>query len=220
VFENPQMCTETCVFLFLLRQGWDVLICVFSSDLTIRLGHCTLSLDTPPSSDPTHSSFLRGNRATSACPSRIARPLRLRHSGPARMKKQFDRLYLPLLALAVAIRLAILWIPRDSVRTPWSGGGDMDAYVLLARNLVSGNGYTYAHLPSAWRTPGYPLVIAGLVEVFGNHFPVAVRCFQLLASLAAAYFCMRAAKILFDETAGKIALVCGALLSHVAVLLW
>lgn len=123
------------------------------------------------------------------------------------MTKIFERLYLPLLALAVAIRAAILVIPGNSIRTPWSGGGDMDAYVLLARNLVSGQGYTYAHVPSAWRTPGYPLVIAGLMEVFGDHFPIAVRCFQLLASLAIAYFCMRAARLLFDERAGKVALL-------------
>jgi hypothetical protein len=49
------------------------------------------------------------------------------------MRYNFETLlYLPLVALAVAIHLAIVLIPGNSVRTPWSGGGDTDAYVLLA----------------------------------------------------------------------------------------
>src|SRR5271169_6298649 len=107
------------------------------------------------------------------------------------MKETFQKLYKPLLVLAVLLRIAILVIPGNSVRTPWSGGGDMDAYVLLARNLVSGYGYTYAHLPSAFRTPGYPLFLAATLELFGAHFVVAARALQMLAGFAVAYFCMR-----------------------------
>jgi 4-amino-4-deoxy-L-arabinose transferase-like glycosyltransferase len=121
--------------------------------------------------------------------------------------KILERMYSPLITASVVIRSAILVIPGNSVRTPWSGGGDMDAYVLLARNLVMGQGYTYAHVPSAWRTPGYPLVIAVLMRISGQYFPITVRLFQLLASFAAAYFCMRAARILFDDRAGKVALL-------------
>ena len=125
------------------------------------------------------------------------------------MKNIFLRLYGPLVVLGILVRLAILIIPGNSVMTPWSGGGDMDAYVLLARNLVSGYGFSYAHVPSAWRTPGYPLVIAAAMELFGGYFAAAVRCLQVLLSILAAYFCMRAARIFFDEIAGKIALVAG-----------
>ena len=125
------------------------------------------------------------------------------------MKNIFVRLYVPLVIVGLVAHLAILVIPGNSVTTPWSGGGDMDAYVLLAHNLVSGYGFSYAHVPSAWRTPGYPLVIAGAMEVFGSYFAVAVRCLQVLLSILAAYFSMQAARIFFDEAAGKFALVAG-----------
>ena len=112
-----------------------------------------------------------------------------------------------MVVIGVAIRAAIVWIPGNSVITPWSGGGDMFAYVLLATNLVTGNGYTYAHIPTAFRTPGYPLFLAGTMELFGHHSIFAARFLQGVAGLAAAYFCMRAARILFGNEAGKAALL-------------
>jgi len=123
------------------------------------------------------------------------------------MKETFQKLYKPLLVLAVLLRIAILVIPGNSVRTPWSGGGDMDAYVLLAHNLVSGYGYTYAHLPSAFRTPGYPLFLATTIELFGDHFAFAARSLQVLAGFLAAYFCMKASRIYFGNESAKAALL-------------
>jgi 4-amino-4-deoxy-L-arabinose transferase-like glycosyltransferase len=127
------------------------------------------------------------------------------------MRKASERLYLPLVAVAVAIRVAIALVPGNSVKTPWSGGGDMDAYVLLARNLVSGNGYTYAQMPTAFRMPGYPLFLAAMMGLFDSHFAIAARFLQFIAGLAAAYFCMKAAHILFGKTAGKISLLAALL---------
>jgi Dolichyl-phosphate-mannose-protein mannosyltransferase len=119
------------------------------------------------------------------------------------MRKSFEVLYVPLVILALILRIAIVWIPGNSVRTPWSGGGDMDAYVLLAHNLASGNGYTYAHFPTAFRTPGYPLFLAGILKIFGVHFVAVVRFLQGVAGVAAAYFCKRASRILFDGIAER-----------------
>jgi 4-amino-4-deoxy-L-arabinose transferase-like glycosyltransferase len=123
------------------------------------------------------------------------------------MRKTFDPLLFLLLAIALAIRTAVVFIPGNSITTPWSGGGDMYAYVLLARNIASGNGYTYAHFPTAFRTPGYPLFLAGTMKLFGGHFLIWARILQGLAGLAAAYLCMRAARIFFNKQAGKIALL-------------
>lgn len=123
------------------------------------------------------------------------------------MGKTLTRLYILLVLLALTIRAAMLWVAGNSVMAPWSGGGDMPAYILLAQNLVTGNGYTYAHVPSAWRTPAYPLVIAGAMDLFGAHFVLAVRFFQVCMALLAAYFCMRAARLFFGKTASKIALL-------------
>jgi len=121
-------------------------------------------------------------------------------------------LFLFFVVVGVAIRLAIAWIPGNSVLTPWSGGGDMYAYLLLADNIVTGKGYTYASIPTAFRTPGYPLFLAGTMELFGKHFLLAARFLQATAGIVAAYRCMRAARLLFGKTAGNIALI-GALLS-------
>lgn len=123
------------------------------------------------------------------------------------MRKIFEQIFLPLLVIAVAIRIAIVWIPGNSIITPWSGGGDMFAYVLLARNLATGNGYTYAHMPTAFRTPGYPLFLAGTMKLFGSHFALAARCLQGVAGLVAGYFCMKASRIFFGKAAGRIALL-------------
>ena len=123
------------------------------------------------------------------------------------MRAIYTRLYLPLVALGILAHLAIMVIPGNSILTPWSGGGDVLTYVLLARNLVSGYGYSYAHVPTAWRTPGYPLFIAGAMEIFGTHFVIAVRCLQGLLALLAAYLCMRASRIFFGETAARVSLL-------------
>jgi len=118
-----------------------------------------------------------------------------------------DWLYRALVILGILGRLAILVIPGNSITTPWSGGGDMGAYVLMGHNLASGDGYTYAHVSSAWRTPGYPLVIAGAIRVFGAYFPVTVRCLQVVLAILAAYLCMWGSEILFGARAAKIALL-------------
>lgn len=121
--------------------------------------------------------------------------------------RKFRRLYGPFVVLGILTHLAIMFVPGNKIMTPWSGGGDMDAYVLLARNVVSGDGYSYAHVPSAWRTPGYPLVIAGAMEIFGARFAIAVRTLQGVLAILAAYLCMCAARIWFGETAARIALL-------------
>jgi 4-amino-4-deoxy-L-arabinose transferase-like glycosyltransferase len=123
------------------------------------------------------------------------------------MQRFFSSLYRPFVVIGLAMRLAMIVIPGNSILTPWSGGGDMSAYVLMAGNLVSGYGYTYAHVPSAWRTPGYPLVIAGAMLVFRQSFPIAVRCLQVILAILSAYLCKWTADILFGPTAGKAALL-------------
>lgn len=132
---------------------------------------------------------------------------RVAAKGESTVEKALARICAALTALALAIRIAIMWIPGNSVKTPWSGGGDMEAYVLLAKNLVTGRGYTYAYLPTAFRAPGYPFFLASMMELFGEHFVLAARILQGVAGLVAAYFCMRTARILFGKRAGQFALL-------------
>lgn len=110
-----------------------------------------------------------------------------------------------LVVAALIFRLAVILVPGNSLDTPWSAGNDTQGYVLLAQNLVAGSGYTYAGEPTAFRAPGYPFLLAGLLKLFGPHFVMVARWVQLLAGIAVSYFCSRIARILFDDTTAKLA---------------
>lgn len=60
-----------------------------------------------------------------------------------------------LVAAAFLLPVAVIVVPGNALTTPWSAGNDTQGYVLLAQNLVSGSGYTYAHEPGAFLAPGY-----------------------------------------------------------------
>src|SRR5690348_4789713 len=98
-------------------------------------------------------------------------------------------------------RLAFIAISGNALQTPWSGGSDTGAYVLLAQNLLGGKGYTYAGQPTAFRPPGYPLLLAAFMEFFGKHYIVAMRGFQFLEGLAIVFLCAAMAGRIFGKTA-------------------
>ena len=87
------------------------------------------------------------------------------------------------IVLGVGARLLFALAPGRAITAPWSGGSDGPAYVLLARNVASGRGFSYAGMPDAIRPPIYPLILAGLIVGFGRNFAIAVRILQLLAGL-------------------------------------
>lgn len=132
-------------------------------------------------------------------------------SALSNVKRVLNALFWVLLVLGIAVRLGVGCFAGNSVRTPWSGGGDMPAYILLATNLASGDGYTYAHMPTAFRNPGYPLFLAGTLKLFGNHFLFAARILQVLAGFAAVFACMKAAQMLFGKAGGRAALIAALL---------
>ncbi|HMO27262.1 MAG TPA: hypothetical protein PKB10_13445, partial [Tepidisphaeraceae bacterium] len=47
----------------------------------------------------------------------------------------------------------------------WVPGGDSDFYLVVARNLVTGNGYTFNGEPVGMSPPGWPMVLAGLMWI-------------------------------------------------------
>ena len=47
----------------------------------------------------------------------------------------------------------------------WSPGGDSELFVVIARNLLRGKGYTYNGQPVTITPPGWPLLLAGLLKV-------------------------------------------------------
>src|ERR1043166_455807 len=68
----------------------------------------------------------------------------------------------------------------------WSGGGDIHQYADLAANIVAGDGFTFAHQPTAFRPPLYPLLLALLMRIASYHWLIILHALQLLASLVTA----------------------------------
>lgn len=106
----------------------------------------------------------------------------------------------------VLLRVLVTVLPGNAARTPWGGGGDTPAYLLLAQNLLAGKGYAYAGMPTALRAPGYPLLLAASFKLFNGHALAAMRWLQFFEGLAVAFLCAAAAAKLFGEHTRKLAL--------------
>jgi hypothetical protein len=113
------------------------------------------------------------------------------------------RPWLAAIVLGVIARIAIVLVPGNHLRAPWSGGGDAPLYQLLAQNLLSRRGFTYCLQPTALRAPGYPVLLATLMWLFADKYVIVVRCIQFLLGLATVYFCSRASALAFGKRAGQ-----------------
>jgi len=92
-----------------------------------------------------------------------------------RAKILFTRGFAGLIVTGIFARLVFVLIPGNVLRAQWSGGGDAEAYVLLAQNVVAHRGLTYAGQPTAFRPPGYPLLLAAFMDVFERNYVLAIR---------------------------------------------
>lgn len=110
-------------------------------------------------------------------------------------------------AAGILLRVAVVAIPGNRFYSPWSGKGDAAAYALLAHNLASGRGFTYAWMPTAFRPPFLPALIAGLMKLFGAHWVMALRWVQFVLGLGTVYFIQRLSRRMFRESASKAALL-------------
>lgn len=124
-------------------------------------------------------------------------------------RRKTSAAWMAVLVLGVVLRIAIVALPGNQLRAPWSGGGDAPNYVLLAQNLIDGRGFTYASQPTALRAPGYPVMLAGLMWLFGDRYILAIRWIQFFLGLGTVYFCSRASAEAFGEKAGRATLVIG-----------
>ena len=97
--------------------------------------------------------------------------------------REANAAWLAILVLGVLLRIAVVALPGNQLRAPWSGGGDAPTYALLPQNLLSGKGLTYASQPIALRAPGYPVVLAGLMWLVGSKYVLAVRWIQFFVGL-------------------------------------
>jgi 4-amino-4-deoxy-L-arabinose transferase-like glycosyltransferase len=113
-----------------------------------------------------------------------------------------------ILAVAVGVRLAIgVWWQARLGPEKQFYFGDSHTYWVLGQAIARGDPYEYESPDRrVFRTPGYPLMLAGLFRLFGDDMPVmAARALSaVLGGLAvgiAGWWC----GLLFDARAGRIA---------------
>lgn len=130
-------------------------------------------------------------------------PSLFRHASPA---------FRALLVTAVALRFVFICLAEVRDLTFHSGGSDAPSYVLLAQNLLAHLGFAYHGFPSAVRPPGYPLLLAAFMTLFGANYILAVRLLQFLLGLATVYLCAAAARRLSGIPAARASLLAGLFL--------
>jgi 4-amino-4-deoxy-L-arabinose transferase-like glycosyltransferase len=96
-------------------------------------------------------------------------------------------------------------------------------YHMLAANVVEGKGYCWFFgLPSAFRPPGYPFLLAALYYVIGPHY-FAARIVQSFVAATMPVLCYLLGKETFGERPARLGALCAAfypaLVVHSAALL-
>jgi hypothetical protein len=122
------------------------------------------------------------------------------------------RVFSALAIVGLFAHLVVAVIAGNRLSTPLSGGGDVQHYVTLAANLRNGDGFTYAHVPTAFRPPLYPLLLAALMWLSPGHWIALLHVFQFLVSIATAGVCALLAARWFGRGSGPIALAVALLL--------
>lgn len=110
------------------------------------------------------------------------------------MKLQVKRQVWLVVAVALALRLAALVATRSPAEaagaTPWTWGQEP---ACIADALLRGDGFSDPFGrdtgPSAWLTPPYPVLLAGLMQVFDGVGPGTARALFLLQALVSALTC-------------------------------
>lgn len=97
-------------------------------------------------------------------------------------------------AVGVLLRVVFILAANPNDLTFHSGGSDSPSYVLLAQNLLHHAGFAYDGFPTAVRPPGYPLLLAAAMQLFGAHYIVAIRILQFALGLATIAICANVAK--------------------------
>ena len=110
------------------------------------------------------------------------------------------RRHLPGIILALALILRIL--TALAVHPPLFS--DAVDYAALGRSLAAGEGYAHHGQPTAYRTPGYPAMLAAFYRLFGET-ALPVRLFQALADACSCALVYLIGKRLFSRETGVMA---------------
>jgi hypothetical protein len=89
--------------------------------------------------------------------------------------------------LAVVLRAGVILRAGGSFDDP-------DNYLQLARSLESGEGYSLAGRPTAYRPPLYPILLAPLVKLFGDHVWIGIAGLHMALGAATVWLTARAAR--------------------------
>lgn len=115
----------------------------------------------------------------------------------------------------VPVTLLYLLLQNDY----WVPGGDSEVYLVIARNLVQGKGYTYNGEPVAMIPPGWPIVLAGLMLVWPTFaFIKTAMMVFMLGSLVLAYFVLL--RLMTPKLAALSVLLAGVLHPLYPLTLW
>lgn len=104
-------------------------------------------------------------------------------------------------AIGLLLRLDFIFAANPHDLTFHSGGSDSPSYVLLAQNLLHHLGFAYDGFPTAVRPPGYPLLLAAAMQLFGAHYILAIRILQFALGLATIAICANVAQRLATPSA-------------------
>src|SRR5450631_2847453 len=121
-----------------------------------------------------------------------------------RMGRWSDRRIVGIGIVAIAVNAILLFLIIPSVASRfgelYNNGHITDGYDLLANNLATGKGYRFYPDTSStlMREPGYPIVLAGLILVFGKSFAV-VKIFNMILTILTAWIVMKIAGEIVPE---------------------
>ena len=99
-------------------------------------------------------------------------------------------------AIVNALLVVAFWMATDP-ETEWLGSR---SYTIIADNVIDRGFYSLdGELPTAWRPPAYPLMLAGIKRVFGSHWLIASLAIQSILGLACLVLVFVIARNLFDR---------------------
>jgi len=111
------------------------------------------------------------------------------------------KLLYTILLLSLCAHFAIAIISRHGVIKD-----DSESYVLIETNLAQDNGYVFQPrgIPTAWRGPGYPVMLAGIFKLTRTSYE-AVRFVQAFLWVGIALCAWKVASMLFGPDAALMA---------------
>ena len=128
------------------------------------------------------------------------------------MKNNIAKILFCIFVIALFLRLLAVFGQKEADRTPRS---DASGYNEMAVNLASGNGFSQSvngsMSPVAYRTPVYPMFLAGIYYIFGRHY-ITVKIIQAILGALFCIIVFLISNIIYDDAViGLIASLCTAL---------